>query len=239
MLSRRIAAATIMLALFAVAGRCAQTDDVKPELKTADSVRVTYYMSLPNGWTADKSWPILVTLDGSGHNFEQNCRAFARARGTRPFIFVTPCVTSNGNDPADAKAVLAIVEEVRRERHGQPEFFLTGFSAGGHVTWQLIFAHPELLAAAAPAAANFRYRGLDSFSEAPERERLPIHAFQGDKDSIIASLNSQWDDASTLAREHGYKNLERSIVPGAGHAPHAQQVVDYFATLLNPSPLQP
>jgi poly(3-hydroxybutyrate) depolymerase len=154
------------------------------------------------------------------------------ARGARPFIIVTPCVSSNGNDPAEFQALLAIVQEVQESAGGQPKFFITGCSAGGHLTWQCIFMHPELLAGAAPAAGNFRFRGIDNVSKAPERIRLPMHAFQGDKDGIKTALDAQWADASKLARENGYENLTRTEVPGAGHQPFPNQVLEFFESLL-------
>jgi poly(3-hydroxybutyrate) depolymerase len=231
---RNLTQIAMIVAFLFLTGVCCygQTPEPQPDLKTASAVAVKYYLSLPDGWTADKSWPILVTLDGSGHQFLDNCRGFMRARGKKPFIIVTPCVSSNGNDPADARAVLEIVKEVQKEKHGQAKFFLTGFSAGGHVTWQILFAHPELLAGVAPAAANFRNRGVSVISDSPDRIHLPIHAFQGDKDPYVAALNDQWNDAIHIAREHGYKEIDRTMVAGAGHSPFAREVIAFFSTLL-------
>ncbi|MBV9867076.1 MAG: dienelactone hydrolase family protein [Abitibacteriaceae bacterium] len=208
------------------------TPVAQPELKTARAVATQYYLALPDGWTPQATWPILVTLEGSGHNFLRNCQAFMRARKAQPFIIVTPCVSSNGNDPADMQAVLAIAREVQQDEHGQPKFFVTGFSAGGHLAWQLILMHPELLAGAVPAAANFLGRGVTTFSTAPERAQLPIHALQGDKDPYLTALNRQWDNAEQTARAHGYQNISRTIIAGAGHSPFASEGIAFFATLL-------
>jgi poly(3-hydroxybutyrate) depolymerase len=200
-------------------------------LKSAHSATAKYYLALPKGWSPKATWPIVVTIAGSGHNFLDNCRAFVSARGDRPFIVVTPCVASNGNDPADEQAVLAIVREVQQAQAGQPKFFITGFSAGGHLAWQVIFHHPELLAAAAPAAANFRFRGVSEVSQADARVRLPIRGFQGDKDGSQAALNPQWNDAEQLARKSGYANLSHVIVKGASHQPFADPVMEFFTSL--------
>ncbi|MGD0089697.1 MAG: hypothetical protein ABSE73_07235 [Planctomycetota bacterium] len=223
-----------ILALLSLAGGGWGGETAEPQqgLRTAASVNVQYYLSLPQGWTAKSTWPILVTIDGSGHNFQGNFNGFIGARGAQPFIIVTPCVSSNGNDPADLKAVLSIVKEVQQAAQGQPQFFITGFSAGGHVAWQCIFMHPELLAGAALAAGNFRARGLAEISKAPERVRLPIHEFLGEKDGVKAALSQQWGDAVKLARENGYENLTFTEVPGADHKPFAEQVLAFFASLL-------
>jgi poly(3-hydroxybutyrate) depolymerase len=220
------------LLIFTALGRAADAVPLTPQLQTAAGSGVQYYLSLPRTWNERATWPILVTIDGSGHKFQQNIDAFVKARGARPFVIVTPFVSSNGNDPADLKAVLEIVDEVRKAAHGQPKFFITGFSAGGHLMWQMVLQHPELLAGAAPAAANFRYRGIEEISKAPERIKLPIHAFQGDKDEVKKFLDPQWEDALKLAQENGYTNLTHTEVPGASHQVFAPQVVDFFASLL-------
>lgn len=193
---------------------------------------VAYHLSLPKGWTPNSAWPILVTIDGAGHNFAGNHGGFVAARDVQPFIIVTPCVGSNGNDPNDLKAVLAIVKEVQKSAHGQPKFFITGFSAGGHLAWQCILTHPELLAGAALAAGNFRFRGVADVSRAPERVKLPIHGFLGEKDEHKAALQPQWADALKLAREHGYENLTLTMVPEATHQAFPKQVLAFCASLL-------
>lgn len=217
------------------AGICSASQPAAPksELRTAKDIEVKYYISLPKGWRADSTWPIMVTLAGAGRDFAQNFDQFARARGEKlPFIVVTPCVNSLGRDPADLKAVLAIVKEVQKEFNGQPKFFVTGFSAGAHLTWQLIFLHPEVLAGASPVCGNFNSRGIDRIEKTEAAEKLPIHGFQGDKDQVLVHLNPQWDTAVELAGKHGYKNIARTVIPGGTHLPYPTQVVTFFATLL-------
>ncbi len=213
---------------------CGAAETPRPELKTAAGSGVQYYLSLPKGWEPGTKWPILVAIDGSGHNFQGCFNNFVNARGAHPFIVVAPCVSSNGRDPADFQAVLGIVQEVQQSVSGQAKFFITGFSAGGHLMWQFVFQRPELLAGAAPAAANFRARGIDAISKAPERVKLPIHAFQGDKDGVKIHLDPQWADALKLARENGYENLTRTEVAGAAHEAFASRVVAFFVSVLRP-----
>jgi pimeloyl-ACP methyl ester carboxylesterase len=223
-----------IVSIFLLIARAECADALLPvsDLRTEAGSGVQYYLSLPKGWDPKSTWPILVAIDGGGHNFPACFGSFVNARGARPFIVVVPCVTSNGNDPGELKGVLAIVQEVQKSSHGQPKFFITGCSAGGHLAWQLILLHPELLAGAAPAAGNFRFRGIDAVSKAPERIKLPIHAFQGDKDGIKPALDAQWADALKLAHENGFENLTRTEVPGAGHQAFPSQVVQFFESLL-------
>jgi predicted esterase len=232
---RHLSSLTLGIVAFMVLtseGRSADRADPESGLQTAEGSGVRYYLSLPKGWTPDSTWPILVTIDGSGHDFQGNFNTFVRARGERPFIIVTPCVSSNGNDPADLKAVLEIVKEVQKSSKGQSKFFITGFSAGGHLAWQCVFIHPELLAGAAPAAANFRSRGITEISKAPECAKLPIHGFLGDNDAYKQFLDPQWADAAKIARENGYENVEFTKVPGAGHDAFPDRVIAFFSSLL-------
>lgn len=81
---------TLLFALAAFAGRAWSQDAApKPELRTAHAVAAQYYLSLPTGWTADKTWPLVVTLDGSGHYFASNIQGFMKARGNRPLCKAT------------------------------------------------------------------------------------------------------------------------------------------------------
>ena len=211
---------------------CQSATTLTPQLKTAANGQVQYYLSLPGGWTPDRAWPIVVTIVGSGHDFMHNCQIFRQARSSGQFIIITPCVSSNGMDPADEQNVLAIVKEVQEKYRGEPKFFLTGFSAGGHVAWQIIFSHPELLAGAVLAAGNYIGRGITTISRAPERTRLPIIEFQGDADPSVVPLTNQWENAQQVARSNGYQNLTRTIVPGASHGPFPEKAMDFFAGIL-------
>src|SRR5262245_51190666 len=67
-----------------------------PQLKTASTHPMKYYVSLPSGWTKDRTWPVVVTVAGKG--WLDNAVMYAQVRdGLRqPFIVVTPEVLANG-----------------------------------------------------------------------------------------------------------------------------------------------
>lgn len=225
-----------------------------PILKTARNNPMQYYVSLPDGWTANKKWPILVTVNGANHSFFDIARTFQRARNNLPFIIVTPVVlsvvaTPNPSDYSysaavwdevaktsplqfDDKGLAAVISDVQKDYNGEDKFFITGWSGGGNLTWFEIFTHPEKLAGAALAASNFHGRGITTISSAPERIHLPIKAFQGDKDVNYDQLIQQWGDAKKLADANGYQNLSNEIIAGSDHQPFTDQVFAFFATLL-------
>jgi hypothetical protein len=117
--SRLLQIIGVLLAMLAARVAGTEPADSNQELRTASGSAVQYYLSLPVGWDTKTTWPVVVTIDGSGHNFAGNFHDFVRVRRDRPFIIVTPCVSSNGNDPADLPAVLGIVKEVQDQFRGQ------------------------------------------------------------------------------------------------------------------------
>ena len=230
-----------------------------PKPHTTERHPLRYYLSLPAHWSPNHSWPILVVLDGVNHgHFLWNFLRFQQARHALPFILISPLIVSNsghpdphdypyspevwtqvehqGAVPFDAAGVLAIVAEVQQAYHGQPKFYLTGWSAGGHLTWYFIFTYPECLAGVVVAGPNFAGRGISTISSAPERVQLPIQGLQGNQDSHLMALNAQWEQATMLATQHGYCNITRVILPEALHDPFPAQVFEALNRMRTSTP---
>src|ERR1051326_3071415 len=203
-----------------------------PELKTASSHPIQYYLSLPNGWTATKKWPVVVVIESADREFLQAATAFANARGSRPFIIVTPLVVTNGGAgfrsvptyhysnavwdriqsagpfKFDMDGLNAIMQDVVKDYRGEDKFFLTGLEAAGHTIWGVLFNHPEVLRAAVLVCPNYAGRWIDEahISNAPERVDLPIRNFVGANDTLCSQdspIHTQMMRAVTIAGEHG------------------------------------
>ncbi len=43
----------------------------QPQLKTASSHPIQYYLSLPEGWVAGKKWPVVVVIESADREFLQ------------------------------------------------------------------------------------------------------------------------------------------------------------------------
>lgn len=232
-----------------------RASSAKPIQKTATTHAMKYYLSLPKNWEPGKSYPILVAVEGAGCAFFNICNGYANARGDRGLIIVAPITFSNTNglnaskypypqellDEADRTGrmkfdepgLLAVLEDVRKEYGGEEKFFITGFSGGGNLCWRMTFGHPEMLRGSAPACANFYDPG--PISSAPERESLPIKAFQGDKDGFLnkpPNLAAQWDMAKRLLDEKGFKNVSYVMLPGVGHAACTKEVIGFIDEVL-------
>ena len=249
-----------ILAALGVSVVWAQDDRERPQLKTASGHPMQYYLSLPRGWTAGKEWPVVVVIEGANRQFRENAELFVGARREMPFIVVAPLVVTNGgpnyrhvlsyhySDAAwdevervggcrfDLDGVAAVVRDVQKLYGGGDKSFLTGWEAGGHPTWAVIFQRPEALRAAALSGPNYLGRCMDAarFSASPARVDLPVKVFQGADPSGTPNrfLQAQWEKAKQVAQEHGYRNVTRSLVPGKGHGPLAEEVLAYFSSLL-------
>jgi predicted esterase len=232
-----------------------------PELKTASTHPIQYYLSLPEGWTAEKKWPVVVVIDGAEREFSQAANAFEKARGHRPFILVTPLVVTNGgagyrtvptyhySDQVwervqastqfnfDMEGITAIMEDVVKQYGGEGKYFLTGFEAGGHTVWGILFNHPEAVRGATLVCPNYLGRWVDEthLSSATDRGGLPIRNFVGTKDDLCQPgrpIYTQMQKAMTLADANGYKNISLVRVEGKGHERLADEVLEYFSSLL-------
>jgi poly(3-hydroxybutyrate) depolymerase len=227
------------------------------QLKTATGHPMQYYISLPEGWTAAKKWPVLVSCEAAEKEFRANAERFVQARKHLPFIIVVPLITTNGNygshDPKiypyskatwdlidkvstctfDLEGLDAVLYDVQNQYSGDPNVFLTGFEAGTHLVWAYTFRHPERLQAVAVVGGNYINRCIqpEVFSTNATRKNLPIRSFFGAQDSLFGKhsrLYYQFENARKQGQEHGFTNITETEIPGKGHMPLPEEVVGYF-----------
>src|SRR5689334_2802775 len=95
----------IILLLMLTASLFAQrTTNDSLQLKTANGHPMQYYLSLPNGWTKEKKWPVVVIIEAADKQYKENALRFVRERKGMPFILVAPYNVNNSRsgrrDPA-------------------------------------------------------------------------------------------------------------------------------------------
>lgn len=263
MLIRKKHLVLLLGALIASGSAFAADDPTRyPVLKTASRYPVQYYLSLPKTWSADKKWPVLLAIDASYGDFIAQIDRFVKARKDSPFIIVVPYLTmgrtiapderkakfhyspevwrrieKEGAQVFDLAAIDAVLAEVRTQYGGEDKPFLTGWGqGGGNMTWSLIFTQPERWRAVAASCPHFQSQDAAKVSGNPERVNLSIKVFQGESDFLrsAANLDAEWDRAKEVADKHGYKNLSRVLIPDKYHDPFADQVMDFFRTILKP-----
>ena len=248
------------LALVCTWTAVAQASD-SPKLQTASTHPIQYYLSLPEGWTAGKKWPVVVIIDSADREFLQAATTFAQARQDRPFILITPLVVTNGgagyrsvptyhySDAVwdriqnsgpfrfDMDGIAAIMQDVVRQYGGEAKYFITGLEAAGHTIWGIVFNRPEILRGAAIVCPNYLGRWVDEaqISSAAWRTRLPVRNFIGTKDQLCSPgqpIYTQMQRAISLAKAHGYGNVSIATVEGKGHERLAEDVLAYFSSLI-------
>src|SRR5215831_16238411 len=84
--------------LVCVSPYCAlgQTGTSHIVLKTALHHPIQYYLSLPEGWTPAKKWPVVFTIEGGLKNFRNSAEVYSTARNHMPFIIVSPVILTDG-----------------------------------------------------------------------------------------------------------------------------------------------
>ena len=221
-----------------------------------------YYIALPRNWSrhAERRWAVLVAIDGAGSGFQGRAFAYKKARKNLPLIVVAPCTFSNTNswrkytkwydaqtikeatkDPLgwDEKALLALVAHLIKRYNAEDKVYITGFSGGGMACYMMIFKHPDLLAGAAPACANFYRNYLHLRGRfKPDDLNFPIHIITGAKDAYakqikrkgaaLPGIDIQTENALRQLRALGYPNIKHTRYPKMGHSAACNEVIETF-----------
>lgn len=137
-----------------------------------------------------KGLPLLIFLHGSGERGTDIEKVkvhgppkLVLTRPDFPFVTVSPLLEAEGD--WDVGKLDAMLAQVRRKVHVDPaRIYLTGLSRGGHATWRWAAERPELFAAIAPIA------GRGDVTQACGLKDMPVWAFHGDKDNVVAPEGS-------------------------------------------------
>lgn len=236
-----------------------QQDTPVVEKRTAPEHPMHYFVSQPQGWTPNRVWPVLVVITDADRQFESTAGVFANARGSRPFVIVTPLVLSgggtaqqhmtdfdydratwdlaakDGNCKFDEDGLTAVLADVRRRFHTDARVFITGWEAGGHVVLSQALNNPERYRGAVAVTPNFQQRCV---AEPPAAHnatatRLPIRNLVGTLDQLAQGpIGGQWRAFESLARARGFTDLSLISVPGRGHGALAADVFEALTPML-------
>src|SRR5437868_4831477 len=216
-----------------------------------------YFISLPPGWNAQRTWPLLVVIPDAEREFRKTASTFAAARGSTSFVIVVPMVLGGvgtaqqhktdfhypdsvwtiadrvGSCDFDEDGLTAVLDDVRRLYHADSKIFLTGWEAGGHVVIPQLLRHPERIRAVAVVTPNFLGRCVTPATHTltDAESQIPVRVFGGDKDPAWTSgspLFTQSARFDSLARARGFRRVNDSIVRNRGHGSLAADVIEYF-----------
>ncbi|HEY1952500.1 MAG TPA: hypothetical protein VGG76_06815 [Gemmatimonadaceae bacterium] len=234
----------------------AQLKDALVEERTATTHPIHYLVSLPQGWTREKRWPVVIVITDAYREFHETAREFASARGSRPFIIVVPLVLSGGGPakqhrtdfdyaPAvwtfadsvgscrfDDQGMTAVLRDVHREYNGDNRIFITGWEAGGHVVLAQLFGHPERIRALAVSTPNFQGRCVSANGRvARSLANIPVRGFHGVDDVTWVRgqpLYDQWPQLESVAHARGFTNVADTLIPHQGRGPMPDAVLSFF-----------
>jgi len=224
----------------------------KPVWQSVTGHSIRYLLSLPKGWSANRKWPVIVVITGSNSNFPIIGQGYHDRRGDGPFILVTPATVSSGsqivaeryphlstNELArlaaasvpeklayDMAGLERIVAEVGEKYGGEAKVYLSGFSMGGTLAWQMALLHSDRLNMVFPVCALYDEAAgaLIPDGHRAANPALPIHAFQGDKDKSLEMFTQHWERASALAKKVGFQNVTRTVT-GRGHSWYYEEIL--------------
>ena len=185
-----------------------------------------YLLFLPNGYDAEKEWPVLLFLHGAGERGDDINLVAVHGPPKRiakepefaekcPFIVVSPqCHTDRYWSPAQLYLLLDEVE--KQYKVDKKRIYVTGLSMGGFGTWMLTAGQSEpgtpakqRFAAVAPICGGF------DTEQADKLVNTPLWAFHGEADSVVPVRLTQ--DMVKAIEEAGGKKVKMTTYPGVNH----------------------
>jgi predicted peptidase len=195
--------------------------------KFTATVHADYLLFLPKGYDAHdaKRWPLIMFLHGAGERGTDIWRTavhgptkFIEKNPDFPFIFVSP-QCPEGHKWSD-EIVLGLLDSVIAQYAVDTNrIYLTGLSMGGYGTWSLATTYPERFAAVAPICGGEGNIGavltMSDKAKAPALKKLPIWAFHGGKDPVVAVEESE--RMVKILKESGNSDVNLTVYPEASH----------------------
>jgi predicted peptidase len=149
-----------------------------------------YALFVPKGYNGNKSYPLLVYLQGSGARGVDGTKP--TTDGSGPFIkervetfdmlaLFPQSETGHWEaDTADGQRVVAILEEVVRDYLvDRQRIYLTGTSRGGFGVWSLAARYPHQWAAIVPICGGGDPQSAEAI------KHIPCRCFHGADDNVV------------------------------------------------------
>ena len=217
--------AALLFALTLTRGIPANAQQVQPGTQQAQSfekqivrtITLKYLLYLPKeyGKEADKKWPVIVFLHGSGERGSDLEKVkvhgppkLIAAGKDMPFIVVSPQSPLTGRG-WETETLNGMLDDVLKTYKTDPDrVYLTGLSMGGGGTWQWSTTNPERFAAIAPIC------GFGSPLSTRRLKDGPAWVFHGGKDTTVPIANAT---IMVDAMKANGGDVKLTVYPDAGH----------------------
>jgi phospholipase/carboxylesterase len=173
--------------------------------------------SVPEGYTPDKSFPLVVALHGGGSNAARFHAIWQPAAHARGFVLATPQGEQIGPEGIGFRWGPNAEETVRRSIDAmlwrasiaRAELYLVGFSQGGHIAYDLAWSHPRAFAGIAALGVGYDLPDPGRFN-APGSFRVYIG--HGELEPGLEDVRR----LSASLRTRGLE-IEMAVYQGIGH----------------------
>jgi len=168
---------------------------------TIDDTDQPYALYVPKNYTAERAWPVVISLHGAWSNHRLNLKRVlghgnqphqADSDASRewgalpdvPYIIASPWARgTTGYRGVTENDVLSVLADVKQRFHvDEDRVYLTGLSMGGGGTVELSLKHPDIWAAVAPVCPVMPEFALDL---AVNYSNLPVYFHHGTVDSVV------------------------------------------------------
>ena len=192
--------------------------------------KMDYVVYVPRGYDVGKKWPAIVFLHGSGESGTDGQKQIAQGIGTNILWNADrwPCIVMMPQKPSEKlqwedvdDLVMKMLGETRKEYViDEGRIALTGLSQGGHGTWSIGAAHPEVWCALAPICGYVEKKekenvGLTAEGIAEKLKGVPMWVFHGEDDDVV--LPEQSRKVVEAMKAAGAKDVKLTVYPKTNH----------------------
>lgn len=188
----------------------------KFEKQVVKTLKADYLLYLPKdyGKEADKKWPLMIFLHGSGESgsdldkVKQHGLPKLIAAGKEfPFLVVSPQSPGGG---WNVEVMNGLLDEIMSKyKVDADRVYLTGLSMGGYGTWAWALDSPNRFAAIAPICGGGTPR------RARALKNVPVWVFHGAKDPTVPVKESE--DMVAALKKADTVEVKFTVYPDAGH----------------------
>ena len=178
---------------------------------------------IPEDYDPAQPTPLLVALHGSGGSGEAEVYSWRATAAELGALLLAP--TEAGRNAGfegshrERAAILEAIRWMRRTFHvDEDRIWLTGFSRGGHLTWDLALRYPDVFAAAVPCAGGPRFqiaRGGNNMRFLENLSGLPLRCLVGEHETEGLLWNVR--EGGRRAKKLDLDNVEIIEIEGVGH----------------------